>query len=281
MGPDIEKVDRSSQATPLAQDVLRELQGQIDEGGFGRGAGPLQRQAGTAIEQFLNTVQTRATGGGGGVNFSPTTVNTAGQLADRLGQLTGALERGSERRTNRQAADLREAFGIAGSRFGTPLALGEARLRSDAASALDEIIANAQFQQTGLEQRAREFDVGSNIQQQLALQDFLFRNRGLNLQDRAQQDQTQLAAISQMFNQGQANLDPFLRLAQLGIIPEDVIASPGIGSQLLSGGLQVAGMAAGSPKGFLGTFGLGGNGGGGPYDFPPGQLLYDPLGMVG
>jgi hypothetical protein len=105
LGNKVESVDRRNNASGLSDDVIAYLQGQIAEGSFGTGVSPLQREAGTAIRQVVNS---------GGL--SP-------EILDAV-----------NRTTNRQAGDLREGFGIAGSRFGTPLAIGEGILRSDAAT---------------------------------------------------------------------------------------------------------------------------------------------------
>ena len=56
--PRIETRQPRSQATPLAEDVLGLLRKQILGGTFGEGAGSLQREAGTAIRQFVNARQT-------------------------------------------------------------------------------------------------------------------------------------------------------------------------------------------------------------------------------
>ena len=61
-GPRIDKVERTSQATPLAEDFLKFLQGQLSEGAFGIGVGPLQREAGTAIQQFVTSLQGQVAG---------------------------------------------------------------------------------------------------------------------------------------------------------------------------------------------------------------------------
>ena len=57
MGDKTEKIQPESQATPLAEDVLGMLQGQIAAMGQGGFATPLQREAGSAIQQFLGAQQ--------------------------------------------------------------------------------------------------------------------------------------------------------------------------------------------------------------------------------
>lgn len=183
-GPRVETVERTTGATPLAEQFLQLLQGELDTGALGTGVGPLQREAGTAIQQYVQALQQRAQEGPGASN------------------LISAIEEGSAERTRRGAADLREGFGIAGARFGTPSALGEARFRSDVERDLAETTGRI------------------GLEEDLAIQQLL------------------QGGIAQMFGQGQAALDPFIQLAQLGILPPEVIASPGIGEQLLSGGLS-------------------------------------------
>jgi len=112
------------------------------------------------------------------------------------------LEAESGRRTETQAANQREAFGIAGSRFGSPLATSEALLRSEAATGLDQTIG-------GLLEQGRQFDTNAL-----------------------------LAGISQLFNQGQANVSTFTNILPLGVSPEETIVTPGLGSQIVGGVLQ-------------------------------------------
>ncbi len=134
-------------------------QGEGDE--FGRGVGPLQQEAAQLLQQFIE-------GGAGQFDLSP---------------LFAQLEEIQTRRTDEQAADLREGFGITGGRFGTPLAVGESRLRRDLES---------EFAATLGELSRVEF---SNQQQRL------------------------LAAIGGLQAFGQQNVEPFFRFAQQGIFP--------------------------------------------------------------
>jgi len=220
MGPKVQKETRSSQATPLAEDFLKILQGQIAEGSFGQGAGPLQRNAGTAIQQFVQSLQERTKGGTGG--------------PDTTSPLIDAVTRLSQTNTNRSAADLREGAGIAGNRFGTAGALGEARLRSDAGMNLDQTVGS-------ILQSQSQFDT----------------NTGLKLNDQLSQ------AIAQLFGQGEANTGVFERMSALGILPEELIVSPGIGDQLLSGAMN-AGAAYLTGGASLAMPGGGPGGSGGP-----------------
>lgn len=186
MGPRIDKEERRSQATPLAEDVLAQLQGQLAAGAFGSGVGPLQREAGTAIRQYLASLFSRQSGEG----------------------LEAFRARG-EAATERSAAELREGFGAFGSRFGSQVQRGETDLRREAL-----------LDQAALEEQQR------NIIDQLIA-----------------------GAIPQMFAQGQANIQPFLQLAAMGILPEEIIASPGVGQQLLGGALAAGGAFLGGPAG--------------------------------
>lgn len=138
-GPNVQREEQVSQATPLAENFLEILQGQLSSGAFGTGVGPLQREAGTALRQFITSLQ-----GPGGVS--------AGSA-----RLIEGLEATSQARTERSAADLREQGGITGARFGTSLASGEALLRSEAGASLDQLIG-------GIQEQGRQFDVGLLLQ---------------------------------------------------------------------------------------------------------------------
>ena len=120
----------TSQATPLAQDILKLLQGQLSEGAFGTGVGPLQREAGTASRQFVES-------GGGQFDLSP---------------LFKALEEGQGRRTEKAVGNLREGFGITGQRFGSALATGEAELRTGMGTNLEARMADITRQEFGAQQ---------------------------------------------------------------------------------------------------------------------------------
>lgn len=241
MGADISTVQPRSQATPLAQDVLGILRGQLLPEGFvmpgpttetrrvglpggrggaalaragldpfphiieqtfevppdlsgiplsferaGRGLGPLQRRAGTELEQFISS---------GGGRFD-------------LSKLASDLEAIHQRRTEEGVADLREGFGIAGTRAGTSQAVGEARFRGQA-----------------------EQDFAATIGE-------LFRRSFEERQNRL------LAAINLLQNMGAQNLAPFFQLASLGILPEQTIVQQNpfaTGLQALAGGATGAG----------------------------------------
>ena len=103
----------TSQATPLSEDILEILRGQIESGQLGVGVGPLGREAGTAARQFVSS-GVAGRGGTEGFDLSP---------------LLKQLETIQNRRVGEQTGDLREAFGITGQRFGTALQKGEGNLR--------------------------------------------------------------------------------------------------------------------------------------------------------
>lgn len=132
-GASTQTVPVTSQATPLGEDYLRRLQGHLSSDAFGTGVGPLQQEAGTALRQFITSLQ-----GQGGVS----------EGAQRL---ISGLEQESGRRTERQVGDAREQHGIYGQRFGSTLAQGEAALRSQAGAELDQLIGQIQ-------EGSRQFD---------------------------------------------------------------------------------------------------------------------------
>lgn len=155
-----------------------------DFGGIEVGLGPLSREAGTAARQFVAS-------GGGRFDFGP---------------LVESLEARQARATEEAVADLRESFGVAGARFGTPLARGEADLRTGLEADFNALLAELQFR----EHQAR---------QQRLLQ-------GIDL----------LSAI------GGRNLAPLFQLALAGIQPDVFTEHPLVtGAGVLSGAAQGAG----------------------------------------
>lgn len=184
-GPNIQREEVTSQATPLAEDFLKILQGQLSSGAFGTGVGPLQREAGTALRQFISALQ-----GPRGVS-------------EGSARLIEGLEASSAARTERSAADLREQGGIVGTRFGSSLAQGEALLRTESGAALDQLIG-------GIQETGRQFDTNALLQ-----------------------------AIGQLFGQGEANIGTTERFAGLGILPEEIIVSPGTGAQIITAGTGI------------------------------------------
>lgn len=215
-GPNVQKEEVGSQATPLAEDFLKILQGELSTS-FGTGVGPSQRESGTALRQFIQTLQGDVTGGG-----------TAG-IGDTTGsqRLIKGLEVGSQARTARSVGDLREQSGILNQRFGSSLAQGEALLRSEADASLDQLIG-------GIQEGQRQFDVGAEQTDE---------------QIRQGSQQLLLQSIQGLFGQGQASLDFFRQLTSLGIFPEELIVSPSIEGQLLSGGIDIAASFAGAGRG--------------------------------
>lgn len=237
MGPRTQTVDKRNQATPLTEDLVKILQGELAAGAFGTGVGPLQRGAGSAIDKYVQALQTRATQG----------VNTASQVGGESEQLMDALTRRSAVNTNRSAADQREAFGAAGARFGSSLGNAESLLRAESGMNLDQVLGEILVGEASRKQAARQFDINADLGINAAL----------------------LQGIGQMFSQGQAAIDPFVQLAGAGIVNPEVIASPGIGDQLISGGLQGLGAFLGMPGGIDKIFSLFGGGGGGIPNAPP------------
>lgn len=108
--PNIETRQPRSQASPLAEDFLGLLRKQLLGGTFGEGLTGGQREAGTAIKQFVNARQT----------------------PEQFNKLAAPLIDLSNLNLDRSASDLRESFGAAGNRFGSGAAGGEAKLRSEA-----------------------------------------------------------------------------------------------------------------------------------------------------
>lgn len=186
-----------SQATPFAELVLGEL---------GRGVGGGAFRPVTALQRMAQDVL---------MNFAP--LLETGEQTDALLRQMEALQR---RETGAQVGDLREAFGISGSRFGTPLALGEAGLRSQL---------GAQFG----EQSARMLQQQTNIANQQLLQ-----AAGLAGQLGAQQ------------------LAPFIQMASQGVFPTQTFfeQSPFVTAL---GGLAGLGAGAGGLLTGLGPLGAG------------------------
>lgn len=215
MGPNIKSVERTSQATPFANDFLKYLQGQMSTA-FATPTGTAGSTPGQSAQQYTNFQQ--KLGG----------INTAGSFADETPALLNALTARSNATTDRNAAALREGNSALGNRFGSSAARGEGLLRAESGLNLDQLLASVMIDRANALQQARQFDVGANIE-----------------------------AVNPLFN-----------LAGLGIIPNEVIASPGVGQQILTGGLQALGTYLGGGGGFGGLGKLFG-GGGGPPQMPP------------
>jgi hypothetical protein len=192
MGPNVKPIGNA--ATPAATDFVSFLQGLMDAGSLGTGVGPLQQGAGDAITNFVNTGVSRIASGG----VDPGT-----------DALIGALTERSAVSTNRQAGDLREAFGAAGNRFGSGLANAEALLRGEASGNLSTTIG-----------------------------DILTQRQGQN-------EQNVLQGIGLQAGIGQSSLAPFLALLAQGLPQAENVVSPGLGSQLLTGLLNAGAAFAG------------------------------------
>lgn len=207
MGPDIQNVERGSQATPLAEDFLAKLQGQLSSEAFGTGVGPLQRLAGANIGDVIAMLQ------GGG---------TAGRLRDDSAGLVRDVEAGAARRGAEGRANIIESVsGSTGDRFGSAVARGVGDFEQGAQLDLNQLISQILFEQSAREQSAREFDIGALLQ-----------------------------AIGGQQAFGEQNTGTFERFSMAGILPEEIIASPGIGSQILNAGLQAGAASLGAPPGF-------------------------------
>lgn len=186
MGPQTKPVERRSQATPFAEEFLKQLMGELTQSKGAQTTGPMQR---TGVGSGPQQTFTSRLGG----------VDTASGVADHSTQLIDALQSRSQATSQRNAAELREGFSLMGNRVGSSLARGEALQRSEEKLNLDQLIAQVLTDQGARKTQASQFDAAQNAQ------------------------------ITQMF----------AGLAGLGIIPEELIVSPGIGSQLLSAAANI------------------------------------------
>ena len=116
-GTNTEHIERGSQATPLAEDVLKQLQGELSQGAFGHGVGPAQRNS----TDWLTSLLTSMTGERGQGGIDPT------GFLDALGKRNTEF-------VNRQATDQGDMFGAGGSRFGSQVSQANTDLRRGAAS---------------------------------------------------------------------------------------------------------------------------------------------------
>jgi hypothetical protein len=136
-------------------------------------------------------------------------VNTASGVTNQTSGLIDAVTQRSNVATDRGAAQIRESFGAQGNRLSTGLARTEGQFRNEAGFDLSQIIAGINNQQAGRETQAAQFDASANNQ------------------------------ILQILS----------GIAGTGILPEELLVSPGIGSQILSGLLQTGASFAGRPSG--------------------------------
>lgn len=145
MGAQTQVTQRQNVATPLSRDVLGILRSQITGtsgagggptlfggdvgefarggggqvgpqggGGFGTGVGPLQREAGTAMRQFVQGLQDRVAGG-----------------ADFQGREFNALRDIQAQNREEAVADVAERFGRAGNVAGTATGFAQAQTLRD------------------------------------------------------------------------------------------------------------------------------------------------------
>jgi hypothetical protein len=245
-GPNVKTIDNA--ASPLAADFIRYLQGQLTPSGplqqqatgpttrTGGTFDPLGRRPGGTFNPIGRTGGVPVTGGGTGGDFGPNFgggIGSAGQSATsgiqsfvdfaQQGIRSGGVDPGTQAlidalmansavSTNRQAADQREVFGAAGSRFGTQVANSEALLRGEAERNVGQTIAGVLAQRQGQNE--------ANLLQSLAL----------------------------LQQQGIQNIQPFLAALGIGIAPAENVVSPSIGSQLLTGGIDIASSFAGKGR---------------------------------
>jgi len=243
-GTNTEHIERGSQATPLAEDVLKQLQGELSQGAFGHGVGPAQRNS----TDWLTSLLTSMTGERGQGGIDPT------GFLDALGKRNTEF-------VDRQATDLGDTLGP-GTRFGSQTLQAATDLRRGAAS--DFNVTSAQSM----------LDAGK-----------------FNSQFGLAQDQQLMAGIGQLFDQGTGAINPFLQMAQMGILPEEITQNPNWTAQLLNAGARVAaGIATGggsevanaaSGGGAFDIFGQGGSsvGGGGGRGFNPDPNVFAGSGI--
>lgn len=221
-----------SQATPLAEDVLGILRKQISGGTFGTGFGPLQQQAGTAIQQFVNS--------GAGGRFESGTLPqvrdinlTPVDIATQIGNLENIQQRSSQR----ALADVRETIGAqGGGRFGTGVtrAVGDTArdLELGFTAQLDQLLRDQQGLQLGVQQ--------AGIQRDLAVGNQQLSQDQLNMQAFEQELGRVLNAIVTMQNLGVQNMSPIFGLASQGILPEETIVREGLAQSILGPLAQLA-----------------------------------------
>lgn len=128
--PSIDTNQPESQATPLAGDVLGMIRKQITGGTFGEGFGPLQREAGTGVRQYLQTLES-----GDAFSDIPTMESLTPQIEEQVG-------------------NLREGMGISGSRFGSSASRGEGQLRSDMITNIAKELSGLRLQKESTESQA-------------------------------------------------------------------------------------------------------------------------------
>ena len=234
MGPSVKTIN--NRATPLANDFISYLQGMMTPsgplqqgaiggttpsiggmpgrtggipGGFGGGVGSAQQSATSGIQSAVD-------------NFSGSI--GSGGLDPGTQAMIDAIIASSDVATNRSAANQREMFGAAGSRFGTQLGGAEALLRSEAGM-------------------GRDLQIGEVLQTRQTSNEANLMN-----------------ALAMLSQQGMQNIAPYLLAMEIGTAPAENVVSPGVGSQILSGLLSAGGSflggwgaGRGMPKGLPGT----------------------------
>lgn len=261
--PSVTKVEQTTAATPVANDILRQIQGMISGGGgAGAGATPLQRNAGTAIEQYMNSgagaIDTAKLFGGEGQIDPASIVGGIGSLKMApqfdMAKMIKAMEGISGRRTEAAVGDLREQFGIMGNRMGTPIAVGEGNLRATMEGDFQEKLGQMMM---ALDQ-SNIARAGVQSQQDLGIAQILanvgrtnaVEVPGLKLAAAGQNNNSFLQAIQTMAGMGGDNMNSMLQLIQLGVLPPEIIAQPNLWGQLLTAGVQgAAGVATGKMMG--------------------------------
>ena len=198
-GAKTETVQRGSQASPFAEDLLAMLQGHLTSDAFGKGVGPLQRQAGDALQRFIDAKTNRPEG-----------------ILSELAPLFTAATDQANQVAKRGIADTRDRASLAGnSRLGSGAVNLESRLLEDISVGL-----------------------GSNLAQ-------------IAQSARAADEQSILSAIGALQGFGDSNLAPLFQLAAMGILPEEIIQTAGVGSQLFGGLLNAGGNFFGGAGGAL------------------------------
>lgn len=219
MKPTTQTREQKSQASPLADDLLKMIQGQISGGTFGQGLGSMTQGAGTAIQQLVNS----------GLSNTTPVVRDVGPAGADFGKMVAALEAVQNRRTGEQAANIREQAGAAGARYGTTLGAAESGFRRDTEQDFNVQLGNLAM---GLDE-ARRADTALGVQRDVAQNQLV------------QQQQAQmLQSIMSMFGMGQANEAAGLGLAGQGILPEHLLVQQALGPQLLTALVQ--GLAGGA-----------------------------------
>lgn len=127
-------------------------------------------------------------------------VNTLAGVEDHSDQLISAVTAKNAAGFDRQAAEIRESQGILGNRFGSSTSRGIGLAGAENQLNLDQLIASILTDQGARKTQAAQYDANANL--------------------------------------GRAGL--MANVASTGILPDEIIATPGVGSQLLSAGSNIA-----------------------------------------